>query len=138
MVTIVDSTPPVLTCASNKTVQCGNCLLGNGTLNYTVLKSFSGPDGYYPYGGVVEGSDGTNPYAGLVLGNDGALYGTTFYGGSGYSGTVFKLTPDNTSPTGYTIAILHSFTGTGGDGAGPYAGLVLGNDGALYGTTVYG
>jgi uncharacterized repeat protein (TIGR03803 family) len=46
---------------------------------------------------------------------------------------VFKVA---TNGTGY--AVLYSFTGTGGDGATPYGALLLGGDGALYGTTYQG
>jgi len=61
---------------------------GNGTVfeintdgtGYAVLKNFSG----YP-------NDGANPAANLVLGSDG-LYGTTYHGGTGYYGTIFRLT----------------------------------------------
>ncbi len=95
----------------------------------TVLHSFlpSGGDGQYAYGGLVQGKDGT-------------LYGVTQQGGSASSGgstglgTVFKLMPDG---SGYTI--LHNFDPTvGGDGNYPWPGLVIGNDGALYGTTERG
>jgi len=88
---------------------------------YRVLHSFSG------FGG-----DGYEPQA-LVKGSDGALYGTTSGGGSDYGGTVFKLNQDG---SGYRL--LRSFTGTGGDGSGPEAGLMEGSDGALYGTTYSG
>jgi uncharacterized repeat protein (TIGR03803 family) len=94
----------------------------------TVLHSFA------PVGG-----DGQRPYAGLVQGREGALYGTTQQGGnladggsSGF-GTVFKLNPNG---TGYTI--LHSFDPSSGDGKFPNSALVIGNDGALYGTTEFG
>jgi uncharacterized repeat protein (TIGR03803 family) len=38
------------------------------------------------------GSDGANPLAGLVHGSDGKFYGTTYGGGVGGAGTVFRLT----------------------------------------------
>ena len=38
------------------------------------------------------GADGANPQAALVQGNDGSFYGTTFDGGLGGAGTVFRLT----------------------------------------------
>jgi uncharacterized repeat protein (TIGR03803 family) len=74
----------------------------------------------------------------LLEGSDGALYGTTELGpvtNATYSwgaGTIFKLNKDG---SGYLI--LRSFTGLGGDGAGPLA-LREGTDGALYGTTSSG
>jgi uncharacterized repeat protein (TIGR03803 family) len=37
-----------------------------------------------------------------------------------------------------TETVLYSFTGTGGDGANPYGGLVRDSGGDLYGTTYYG
>lgn len=89
----------------------------NGT--YTKLHFFTG------------GNDGANPYAGLARGADGNFYGTTPGGGTNGCGTVFKITA-NGMFTG-----LYSFTG-GTDGKNPYAGLVQGVDGSLYGTTQYG
>ena len=50
----------------------------NGTL--TRLSSFTG------------GKDGASPYAGLVQGGDGSFYGTTYTGGQGNVGIVFRLT----------------------------------------------
>jgi len=79
-------------------------------------------------------TDGSYPFAGLVQGSDGNFYGTAQYGGNlgcgsrGYGcGTVFKITPSG------TLTTLHTFAGP--DGAQPYAGLVQGRDGYLYGTT---
>jgi hypothetical protein len=37
-----------------------------------------------------------------------------------------------------TLTVLHSFTGQNGDGEYPYASLVIGPRGALYGTTANG
>ncbi|MGB6739345.1 MAG: choice-of-anchor tandem repeat GloVer-containing protein [Candidatus Cybelea sp.] len=75
------------------------------------------------------GAQGSNPLAGLIdVG--GALYGTTFQGGYGGRGTVFRIT------TGGTEKVLHNF-GLGTDGCYPLAALVdVG--GTLYGTTYSG
>jgi uncharacterized repeat protein (TIGR03803 family) len=77
------------------------------------------------------GNDGAYPVAGLVQGSDGNFYGTTYDGGTNYSGTVFQIS------THGALTSLYSFTG-GNDGAYPKAGLVLGSDGNFYGTTFYG
>jgi uncharacterized repeat protein (TIGR03803 family) len=88
---------------------------------YVVLQSFAG------------GSTGSQPFAGLVAGSNGVLYGTTRFGGSHDLGTAFKV---NTDGTGY--ATLHSFGGSAGDGSQPLAPLLMGSDGALYGSTHWG
>jgi uncharacterized repeat protein (TIGR03803 family) len=82
--------------------------------------------------------DGNLPYAGLVLGTDGTFYGTTRNGGAsgvncplGECGTVFKITPAG------VLTTLHSFTGND-DGSSPYATLIQGTDGNLYGTAQLG
>jgi len=90
-------------------------------------------------------ADGVNPYGGLVIGANGALFGTTFTGGTvnptcatNGCGTVFELTPP-TAPGGTWVeTLLHKFSGENGDGAEPYAGLVLGAKGEFYGTTAGG
>jgi uncharacterized repeat protein (TIGR03803 family) len=81
---------------------------------------------------ALTGSDGQHPYAGLVQGSDGNFYGTTYQGGASGLGTVFKLTPDGAE------TILYSFAGGSSDGANPYAGVIQGSDGNLYGTTYDG
>lgn len=80
------------------------------------------------------GSDGTNPNAGVVMASNGVLYGTAYGGGTSGFGTVFSLTPPTPPSTTWTETVLHSFT-AGSDGAYPYAGLVIGSSGVLYGTT---
>jgi uncharacterized repeat protein (TIGR03803 family) len=82
------------------------------------------------------GNDGQYPNAALVQSADGTLYGVTYEGGNttsvdGYGyGTVFKINPD-----GQGYVILHNFDPSiGGDGKYPWPSLVIGNDGALYGT----
>jgi uncharacterized repeat protein (TIGR03803 family) len=106
----------------------------SGTVwNFTVLYTFArvtnygGPDGALP------------PAAPLVFDGSGALYGTTRAGGSG-PGTVYKLTPPATgTPPGtpWVETVLYYFMG-GADGSSPDGGVILGNDGALYGTTSQG
>jgi len=94
--------------------------LNIATRQETVLHTFEGqPD------------DGANPQAGLVRDSAGNFYGTTVNGGATNAGTVFEL-----SMAG-TLTALHSFTG-GTDGAYPYAGLVIGSKGNLYGVASQG
>ena len=85
----------------------------------TVLYSFTG------------GADGRYPTAGVILDSAGNLYGTTYFGGTGSHGVVYKLDPADHE------AVLYSFTG-GADGGGPYAGVIRDSAGNLYGTTYYG
>jgi len=78
--------------------------------------------------------DGANPnFATPTQGRDGNVYATTSIGGSKtvkcFCGTAFKITPQGA---------LTSFSFDGTDGAIPDAGLVLGRDGLLYGTTSTG
>ena len=153
--------------------------VGTNGLGYTVLHKFSTNylEGHTPYSGLIQGSDGTlygttwgsagsfggsdcgtvfklltngtgfqllhtftnngvdgiSPYAGLIQGADGFLYGTTQYGGTNGSGTVFKL---STIGSGYQV--IHHFGSVTNDGQSPNGPVTLGSDGYLYGTTPYG
>ncbi len=80
-------------------------------------------------------NDGSSPTAALLEGKDGVLYGTTSSGGGGYypGGTVFKLNKD-----GSDYAVLYCFQRSGSLPWEPEAGLIDGQDGLLYGTTLYG
>ncbi len=80
------------------------------------------------------GQDGASPQAALLPANDGNLYGTTYMGGSVNFGTAFRITPSGTLNT------LHHFCTEQGclDGIGPWAGLVQGPNGLLFGTTSVG
>jgi uncharacterized repeat protein (TIGR03803 family) len=88
---------------------------------FTSLHSFAGYNS-----GTPSLSDGSYP-TGLVQGANGYLYGTTFLGGSGFYGTVFRI---NTSGT---ETIIQDFNGV------PYIGnqaaLVQASNGDFYGTT---
>ncbi len=78
-------------------------------------------------------SDGSNPYAGLTAGSNNLFYGTTAYGGTYNDGTVYSVTESG------TVTILHSFNSSAtDDGFEPLAGVTLGSDGSLYGTTLSG
>jgi uncharacterized repeat protein (TIGR03803 family) len=73
---------------------------------------------------------GSGPYAGLVQATDGNLYGTTENGGTPYDeGTVFRISPDGKFKT------VYNFGAADNPGYYPNAGLILGTDGNLYGTT---
>jgi uncharacterized repeat protein (TIGR03803 family) len=108
-----------------------------GTWTGTVLHSF-----------VYGTDDGCGATGALTVGPDGALYGTTMGGVSSTfydcrlspqgCGTVFQLIPPATPGSAWTETVIHAFTATGGDGAYPSTGVVLGKGGVLYGTTQSG
>lgn len=81
------------------------------------------------------GSDGGNPNASITVGGSGILYGTaTGDGPPGSIGTVFKLTQKGSA---WVLDPLHEFTGPP-DGSYPLAGVTIGPNGVLYGTTSFG
>lgn len=150
----------------------------------TILNIFSGNDGKYPEGGLIQdpktgvfygttaeggadscgnvfalarsggkwketvlysfrcGTDGADPQSSLVEDKAGALYGTTYYGGNlraGHqqsgAGTVFKLAQSGGK---WKETVLYSFVGSDGEFPECHDGLLIGKDGALYGTTSEG
>jgi uncharacterized repeat protein (TIGR03803 family) len=111
---------------------CAIAAIGSPAQTFTTLFSF-------------DAGDGSNPInTPLVQGLDGNLYGTAFTGGFGEMdadlycdsgcGTVFRKAP------GGRLITLHNFCSlpSCADGAGPYAGLVLGTSRDLYGVTSLG
>jgi uncharacterized repeat protein (TIGR03803 family) len=80
-----------------------------------------------------EAGDGKKPDAPVAIGKNGALYGTTIGGGENGEGTVFELSPPSTAGRAWTESVIWSFQGS--DGERPLAGLSIGANGALYGTT---
>ncbi|HRY97934.1 MAG TPA: hypothetical protein P5550_02655 [Bacteroidales bacterium] len=75
--------------------------------------------------------NGETPKGKLVLASDGMLYGTTQYGGSNGSGTIFRF-----DAQARTFSKLLDLSSTTGDT--PVGGLVQGNDGKLYGLAYKG
>jgi uncharacterized repeat protein (TIGR03803 family) len=104
-----------------------------GTAGYGTLFQLTTSGSFTTFHNFTDGSDGAYPQAGLVAGTDGNLYGTAVAGGTAGYGTVFEI---STSGTGFTV--LHTFTSGAGDGEEPYAPMVAGTDGNLYGTTIVG
>jgi uncharacterized repeat protein (TIGR03803 family) len=80
------------------------------------------------------GSDGAFPYSGVTIDAAGHLYGTTSRGGSTQNGVAYEL---KHAGSGWTESILHNF-GSGSDGIVPYAAPVVGPSGILYGTASIG
>ncbi len=98
-----------------------------GVWNETVLYRFQG------------GGDGAFPETSLTLDSTGNLFGTTTEGGQGTCsggstgcGTVFELSPPAAPGGLWTENIIHFFQ-NGSDGSFPQTGLVMGNQGVLYG-----
>ena len=129
-------------CAYEWVTGCGTVFKlsqSNGAWQLTSLYSFAG------------GADGSCPQARVVIGPDGSLYGTTSQGGGTYYceaikdgfGTVFNLrmtsTTSTTPSSSWSETVLHRFGGRSSDGKWPtWSDLIFGQDGELYGTTVYG
>ncbi|MBN3763277.1 choice-of-anchor tandem repeat GloVer-containing protein [Burkholderia sp. Ac-20365] len=108
----------------------------------TVFMLSRNADGTYApavtlYSFTGTGSDGSNPNAGLMIDSAGNVLGTTNGGGSANVGTVFELTR-NANGTYAPAVTLHSFTGSGTDGAYPDGGLIADSAGNLFGTTNQG
>ena len=95
----------------------------NGDWTESVLYSFTG------------GNDGSYPYSGVIFDSTGNLYGTATYGGSGFNGAVYELSP---SGSGWTESTVYSFTGGASDGGSPIGGITFDAHGNLYGTTNVG
>jgi uncharacterized repeat protein (TIGR03803 family) len=106
---------------------------GQGGWNETVLYSFN------PESTSV--MDGGRPCGSVVLDSKGNLYGTTLYGGTNGTGTIWELSPPAAGGTVWTEAILYNFGAAGsGDGGEPFAGVTLASSAAttFYGTTLCG
>lgn len=107
-----------------------------------IIHLFKGPDGDSGYSTL-------QPTAALIMDAKGNLYGTA--PGGGYflptpnrlflnAGTAFELTPPAPGSRDWGMKVLYKFCSTQEctDGGSPLAGLVMGSDGNLYGTTEMG
>jgi uncharacterized repeat protein (TIGR03803 family) len=92
------------------------------------------------------GKDGIVPSSGLIADAAGNLYGTAYYGGTGFCtdgfgtlvgcGVVFKLTL--AAGGGWGETILYDFPDNGKDGNHPQSNLIFDAAGNLYGETYIG
>jgi uncharacterized repeat protein (TIGR03803 family) len=92
-----------------------------GEWTETILQNFKWGQGVEPLGIPVVAANGT-------------LYGTTYSGGLGGEGVVYRLTPPAAPDGSWAYRVLHAFT-AGLDGASPRGSLALHGKGVLYGTT---
>ena len=103
--------------------------VGDGTYSFSILHSFSGPDG-------------AQPQYGVAIDNSGALYGATIAGGKsspncnsgpGTCGVVYKLTQSNGV---WTESVLYKLNGI--TEWYPVTPISIDQDGNLYGTFMEG
>jgi uncharacterized repeat protein (TIGR03803 family) len=107
--------------ATGMDVACGAVFRVDVLSRFHVVHQFAPDEMCTPQGGVTFGADGT-------------IYGTAGTTGGhrrNEAGAVFRLAPD-----GHGLQALHTFDAPDAEGAGPNAGVILGADGALYGTTI--
>jgi uncharacterized repeat protein (TIGR03803 family) len=91
------------------------------------------------------GSDGYGPAGGVVFDRAGNLYGANSWGGSGCPsggcGTAFEVSPPTQKGGAWTETTIYAFRGVGGsdkDGLTPEGGVIIDQQGNLYGTTSLG
>ena len=112
--------------AQNKGIVFQLSPAGNGTFTFSILHSFSGPDG-------------ADPQYGVAIDNAGNLYGTTEEGGKSNSicstqcGLVYELSQ---LAGKWKEKVLYEFNGT--NGANPISPISIDTSGSLYGTFVAG
>ena len=100
---------------------CGVVYKLDAAGNYSVVHSFAGQ------------ADGAYPLGGLAIDAASNLYGTTSYqGGPGACGTVFKISPSG------GLTVLHTFTECGNFEVAPRTAPIIDAQGNLYGTTSIG
>jgi uncharacterized repeat protein (TIGR03803 family) len=88
----------------------------------------------YNFCGQSDCADGAGPMAGLLQASDNNLYGTTYFGGNGNEGTIFRITPAGKFTTLFTFCQQNNCP-TGG---APGAALMQATDGNFFGTDIAG
>lgn len=122
-------------CTVSTYTGCGTIFKIDSSGDFTLLHDFTG------------GAEGGVPFSSLIQAGDGDFYGTATAGGdpscsvtaSGENypsyigcGTVFQM------DSAGNVNALYSFKGSPNDGSNPFAAVVEGSDGYLYGTTRWG
>lgn len=108
----------------------GGGILNDGTI-YRLSTDGTGFSVVHSFGSSP--TDGRRIFGRLLQAIDGTIYGTTYFGGTSNSGTIYAISSDGT-----IFTIVHNFTNTIDDGANPWAGLTQAPDGTLYGTSQNG
>ena len=98
-----------------------------GAWKETLLHSF-------PFAGF----GGFSPEAGVSSDSRGNLYGSAAGGGTGFSGTIYRLQPLAIGEMAWTYGVLYDFQGPPDDGHYPTSALITDKAGQLYGTTFNG
>lgn len=111
----------------------GTTVNGGVFLRGTVFRAATDGSAFQVIHHFSGGEGGADARGTIIEASDGAMYGTTTHGGKADQGTVFRLNRD-----GSDFRILHHFSAEANDGRRPYAGVIEGSDGLLYGTTVGG
>ncbi|HZO23318.1 MAG TPA: choice-of-anchor tandem repeat GloVer-containing protein [Steroidobacteraceae bacterium] len=84
-------------------------------------------------GATCINTDGASPESRLTLRGDSALYGTASNGGTGGSGVVFRVRPDEAFEVLHTFSAVNATTGANKDGALPDFGVIFAGDDDLIG-----
>ncbi len=94
---------------------------------FSNIASFTGSNGQYPFGKLVEVTDASF---------EKYFYGMTAGGGSHNDGTIFNFQAPPNTPT---LSTVYNFTSSAsGAGNSPYGSLMLASNDSLYGTTYTG
>ena len=95
-----------------------------GVWTQTVIHTFTG------------GNDGSGPGSPVAIDKQGNVYGTTPTGGANGMGVVYQLRPGATG--GWTLRVIHTFTGGSDGGGGSASRLMIDATGNLYGVCTVG